>query len=300
MDQELTASYKFAAETVARSHSNFSRAFFVLTKEQRRAFSAVYTFMRFCDDVSDEAGSVEGKRDGLRRWRALLEEAGGGGGGESPDPRVLRILPAFRDTTRRFGIPAQYFHWIIDGTEMDLGIDRYETFEDLYRYCFRVASAVGLVCLRIFGLEDEGDADARARAEKLAEECGIAFQLTNILRDVREDAERGRIYLPLEDLRRFGYTEDDLRRRVVNDAFRDLMRFEAERAGGYYDKARDLAPLVKPRSRASLWMMMEVYRRLLRRIAERRYDVYRGRVRLSFGEKLGIFLRACLMRLSAR
>ncbi|MDR0842280.1 MAG: squalene/phytoene synthase family protein, partial [Acidobacteriota bacterium] len=128
MKPELTASYEFAAETVARSRSNFSRAFLVLTKEQRRAFCAVYSFMRFCDDVSDDDGSVESKRAGLRRWRALLD------GKESPeDSRVVRILPAFRDTLQRFAIPAQYFHWIIDGTETDLVASRYETFEDLYR-----------------------------------------------------------------------------------------------------------------------------------------------------------------------
>jgi len=295
MNPELAASYEFAAAAVAQSHSNFARAFLVLTREQRRAFSAAYAFMRFCDDVSDDDGTAASKREGLRRWRGLLD-----GGETAGDPRLARILPAFRDTTQRFGIPAQYFHWIIDGTEMDLGIDRYETFDGLRRYCFHVASAVGLVCLRIFGLRDEQDGEERKRAEKLAEECGIAFQLTNILRDLGEDAERGRVYLPLEDLRRFGYTEGDLRDHVVNDAFRGLMRFEAERARAYYDRARGLLPLVRPQSRASLWMMMEVYSRLLRRIVERRYDVYRERVRLGAGEKLGIFLRALLMRLRAR
>ena len=296
MEPDLAASYKFAADTVKRSGSNFSRAFLVLSREQRLAFYAVYAFMRFCDDVSDGDESVENRREGLRRWRALLDEAAGEARDteESPrDARIALILPAFRDTLRRYSIPAQYFHWIIDGTEMDLGAGRCETFEDLYKYCFHVASAVGLVCLRIFGFRE----DEKERAEKLAEQCGVAFQLTNILRDIREDAERGRIYLPLEDMRRFEYTEEDLENGVVNENFRALMRFEAERARFYYGEAGKLLPLVTPASRPSLWVMMEVYRRIFDRIAGSGFDVFRGRVRLSRSEKIFIMLKAVLMRL---
>jgi len=292
----MAASYKFAAAAVKRSGSNFSRAFLVLSKEQRFAFYSVYAFMRFCDDVSDSNESVENKREGLRRWRALLDEAADNTHSAveaSRDVRAALILPAFRDTLHRYSIPAQYFHWIIDGTEMDLDVDRCETFEDLYRYCFHVASAVGLVCLRIFGFRE----DEKERAEKLAEQCGVAFQLTNILRDVREDYERGRIYLPLEDLRRFKYTEEDLRNGVVNENFLALMRFEAERAGFYYGEARKLLHLVTPVSRSSLWVMMEVYNRLLDRMVENGFDVFQRRVRLSRGEKIFITLKAVLMRL---
>jgi len=294
---DLAASYKFAADAVKRSGSNFSRAFLVLSKEQRLAFYAVYAFMRFCDDVSDGDESVENKREGLRRWRALLDEASGMTGGSAEEvsrgARTAIILPAFRDTLQKYSIPAQYFHWIIDGTEMDLGEERYETFEGLYKYCFRVASAVGLVCLRIFGFSD----DNKEQAEKLAEQCGVAFQLTNILRDVREDSERGRIYLPLEDLRRFKYTEDDLKNGVVNENFLALMRFEAERARFYYGEARKLLPLVTPESRPSLWIMMEVYSRLLGRIVESGFDVFKKRIRLTRKEKISILLKAVLMRL---
>ena len=298
---DLAASYKFAADAVKQSGSNFSRAFLVLSKEQRLAFYAVYAFMRFCDDVSDSDESIENKREGLRRWRALLEEASGmmkGGADEEvsrEDAITAIILPAFRDTLQKYSIPAQYFHWIIDGTEMDLGADRYETFEDLYKYCFRVASAVGLVCLRIFGSGDEH----KEQAEKLAEQCGVAFQLTNILRDVREDAERGRIYIPLEDLRRFKYTEDNLKNGVVNENFLALMRFEAERARFYFGEARKLLPLVTPESRPSLWIMMEVYNRLLERIVEGGFDVFKKRARLSRSEKISILLKAVLMRLKS-
>jgi len=296
MKPDLAESYKFAADAVKRSGSNFSRAFLVLSKEQRLAFYAVYAFMRFCDDVSDSDESVESKREGLRRWRTLLDEATGEPRDTteaSRDARTTLILPAFRDTLRKYSIPSQYFHWIIDGTEMDLGTDRCETFEDLYKYCFHVASAVGLVCLRIFGFSE----DDKERAEKLAEQCGVAFQLTNILRDVREDAGRGRIYLPLEDLRRFKYTENDLITGVVNENFIALMRFEAERARSYYDEARKLLPLVTPAGRPSLWVMMEVYSRLLDRIIESGFDVFRKRVRLSPSEKIFIILKAVLMRI---
>ena len=295
MKPELAASYKFAAAAVKRSGSNFSRAFAMLSKEQRLAFCAVYTFMRFCDDVSDGADSVETKRDGLNRWRALLDEAAGtarNAGEFSRDARTALILPAFRDALQKYSIPAQYFHWIIDGTEMDLYAARCETFEDLYKYCFHVASAVGLVCLCIFGFREE----LKERAEKLAEQCGVAFQLTNILRDIREDAERGRIYLPMEDMRRFDYSEEDLKNGIVNENFRALMRFEAERARFYYGEAEKLIPLVMPASRSSLWIMIEVYSRLLNRIVESDFDVFKKRVSLSRREKISIFLKAVLLR----
>ena len=296
MSDELFESYKFAADAVKRSGSNFSRAFAVLSKEQRLAFYAVYAFMRFCDDVSDGDESIENKRAGLRRWRALLDEADGKTRENAdilPDTRTRLILPAFRDTLRKYFIPAQYFYWIIDGTEMDLDACRCETFEELYKYCFHVASAVGLVCLRIFGFREED----KEQAEKFAEHCGIAFQLTNILRDIREDAERGRIYLPQEDLRKFNYTEDDLKNCVVNENFRALMRFEAERARFYYGEARKLLPLVTPASRPSLWIMMEVYNRLLDRIVESGFDVFQRRIRLNRIEKISIVLKSVLMRL---
>jgi phytoene synthase len=292
MKPDLAASYKFAADAVKRSGSNFSRAFLVLSKEQRLAFYAVYAFMRFCDDISDSDESVESKREGLRNLRAMLDDACGAAEVSRDDMDAI-IWPSFRDTLKKYSIPAQYFHWVIDGAEMDLDTGRYETFEDLYKYCFRVASAVGLVCLRIFGFRDEN----KKQAEKLAEQCGVAFQLTNILRDVREDAERGRIYLPLEDLRRFNYTEDDLIKGVADENFRALMRFEADRARSYYGEARKLLPLVTPESRSSLWVMIEVYSRLLDRIIENGFDVFRKRVRLGRNEKIAIILKAVLMRI---
>ena len=282
MGSELLASYK-SAEAVARSRSNFYYSFVVLPSEKRRAFCAVYAFMRYCDDISDGDAGIDAKRAMLKDWRTTLDAAYAGRNQSNP------ILPAFHDTVNRFAIPAQYFHWIMDGAEMDLDITQYGTFEDLYRYCFNVASAVGLVCLQIFGFTEE-------RAKKYAEQCGIAFQLTNILRDVKEDAESGRVYLPAEDLRKFGYTTEDLRRGVVDERFRKLMRFEAERAREYYAAARNLLPLIESSSRPALWAMIKIYERILDRIVERQYDVFRDRVRLARTEKISIALKALAMR----
>jgi 15-cis-phytoene synthase len=283
MNQEIAASYR-CAETVARQRArNFYYSFVVLPPAKRLAFCAIYAFMRYCDDISDGTDALEDKRRQLKLWRAQLEAAAHGKLDDS------LILPAFHDAVRRFSIPAEYFHWIIDGAEMDLAIDRYETFEDLYRYCFHVASAVGLVCLQIFGYTDE-------RAKKLAEQCGIAFQLTNILRDIKEDAGMGRIYLPAEDLRRFRITEAELAGGAAHARFQELMIFETKRARQYYAQARDLLPMIDADSRPALWAMMAIYEGLLTKIIRRNYDVFSRAIRLSAAEKTTIALRALAMR----
>jgi 15-cis-phytoene synthase len=284
MESELIISYR-SAEAVARSRSNFYYSFVVLPAKKKRAFCAVYAFMRYCDDVSDGAARLEDKRALLRDWRFQLDAAYDGTLGSNP------ILPAFRDTVRAFSIPKEYFHWILDGAEMDLDVLQYETFSDLYKYCFNVASAVGLVCLQIFGFSDE-------RAKKYAEQCGIAFQLTNILRDVKEDADLGRIYVPAEDLRKFDYTEEALRRGVLDERFRNLMSYEVERAKEYYREARNLLPLVEDASKPALWAMIAIYERILNQIVQRQFDVFHNPVRLAGTEKLSIALKAITMRLA--
>ena len=284
MNTELAASYRCAEDVARRRARNFYYSFVVLPPVKRRAFCAVYAFMRYCDDISDGSGALENKRQALERWRSQLNAAVHGDFDGSP------ILPAFHDAMRRFAIPADYFHWIIDGAEMDLNIDRYETFEDLYRYCFNVASAVGLVCLQIFGYADP-------TAPKLAEKCGIAFQLTNILRDVKEDADMGRVYLPAEDLQRFRITAEELRGGICDQRFQELMTYETHRAGNYYEQARSLLPLVDADSRAALWAMMEIYERLLKKIIRRRFDVFSAAIRLSSPEKTAIAMRALAMRI---
>ena len=283
MKPEIAASYRCAA-VVARSRArNFYYSFVALPAEKRRAFCAVYAFMRYCDDISDGCETVPEKQRMLAAWRAQLDAAARGEFNGSP------ILPAFHDAMARFSIPAEYFHWIIDGAEMDLSIDHYDTFEDLYQYCFRVASAVGLVSLQIFGYSDQ-------RAKQFAEQCGIAFQLTNILRDIKEDAAMGRIYLPDEDLARFHYTAEDLRQEIRDDRFLALMNYEADRARRYFLQGRNLLALVEDSSRPALWAMIEIYGRLLERIAQRRFDVFGAPIRLAPAEKALVALRALAMR----
>ncbi|MBN2317555.1 MAG: presqualene diphosphate synthase HpnD [Acidobacteria bacterium] len=283
MEPELSASYRSAKAIARKQARNFYYSFVVLPPDKRRAFCAVYAFMRYCDDISDGEESTETKRRMLEDWRSRLNEA------YSDGPCENSILPAFRESVRQYSIPAQYFHWIIDGAEMDLDTLQYKTFDDLYRYCFHVASAVGFVCLQIFGFKDE-------HAKEYAEQCGIAFQLTNILRDVQEDAAMGRIYLPAEDLKKYDYTPDELRNGVVDERFRSLMRFEADRAKKYYTQARNLLPLVEKQSKPALWAMMEIYERLLDRIIRHRFDVFQNRIRLTGMEKTSIALRALRMR----
>lgn len=286
MGQELSASYR-SAEAVARSRSNFYYSFVVLPVEKRRAFCAVYAFMRQCDDISDGDARLEDKQKMLGDWRAQIDAVYSGDSEQNP------ILPAFRDTVRNFSIPVEYFHWIMDGAEMDLTTHQYETFHALYKYCFNVASAVGLVCLQIFGF-------CKEEAKRYAEQCGIAFQLTNILRDIKEDAARGRVYIPIEDLRRFDYSAEELQRGVLDERFRKLMKFETERAREYYSAARKLLPLVEETSKPALWAMIEIYQRILDRIVQRQFDVFHDRIHLAGSEKAAIALRAFAMRFTGR
>jgi 15-cis-phytoene synthase len=269
-------SYQYCVKVARSRAKNFYYSFVLLSAQQRKAMCAIYAFMRYCDDLSDEPGAT---RAPMERWRAELEEALEGRFSDHP------VWPAFHHTVRRFGIPHEYFRQMIDGVTSDLEPRHYETFDELYQYCYRVASVVGLTIIHIFGF------DTRS-ALPLAEKCGIAFQLTNILRDVREDAERGRIYFPAEDLRRFGVSEEDLRTGNRTAEFVKLMRFEAGRARAYYNESAPLLDLIHPRSRSSLWALISIYSRLLERIEAANYDVFTRRVRLTLFEKSWIVVRA--------
>jgi 15-cis-phytoene synthase len=277
MSPAIERSFTYCRQIARSRAKNFYYSFLLLTPQQRRAMCAIYAFMRYCDDLSDEPGANVAA---MERWRAEMEDALDGRFSEHP------VWPAFHYTVRRFGLPRQYFRDMIDGVASDLVPRRVETFEELYRYCYQVASVVGLTIVHIFGFDTPS-------VLPLAEKCGVAFQLTNILRDIREDAERDRIYLPAEDLRSFGVTEDDLRAGNRSEAVLKLLRFEAERARRYYAESRPLLDLVHPRSRPSLLALITIYSRLLERIEETNYDVFSHRVRLPAIEKSWIMLR-CL------
>jgi phytoene synthase len=243
---------------------------------------ALYAFMRLTDDLTDDVGSTYDKRQALTAWRRSVDAALAG-----VDSHPLH--PAFRHTVRHYQIPPKYLEAVLDGVAMDLDVDHYETFTDLYHYCYRVASAVGLCCIHIWGF---AGTDALAGAEA----AGIALQLTNILRDLGEDAGRGRVYLPREDLRRFGYTAEDLAGQVCDDRYRELMRFQVARAESYYAAAQPLVAALQPAGRAVFLVMLRTYHGLLEAIVKRDYDVFSSRVRLSRFHKLWLAARALPVR----
>jgi squalene synthase HpnC/squalene synthase HpnD len=273
-------SYAECNRIARAARSSFYLAFFGLRKEKRNALCALYAFMRLIDDVSDEPGDLESKRQALARWRGMLDQAiGGVTGGHA-------VLPALADTIERFHIPTRYFHDLILGAEMDLTVSTYATFDRLSEYCYRVAGTVGLTCLHVFGFSDP-------KAPDLAERLGLAFQLTNIIRDVGSDYAMGRIYLPQEDLDRFGIRAEELRG-PVTPQLQELLAFEAERAWQMYQEGAPLVGRVNADSRATLWALVRTYSSLLARIEEREFDVFFARISLSSAEKIQYLLTAGL------
>jgi len=265
-------SYQESNRIARAAHSNFYLAFYGLPKDKRNALCALYAFMRLVDNVSDEPGGLESKRRGLARWRALLDEADAG------NTTGHAILPALADTIARFQIPTRYFHDLILGAEMDLTVTSYATFDRLSEYCYRVAGTVGLTCLHVFGFRNP-------RAPDLAERLGLAFQLTNIIRDVRADFEMGRVYLPQEDLEQFGVKPENLSGPRTPPLQR-LLEFEGARAWRLYEEGAPLVQEVDADSRATLWALVRTYSTLLARAEERGYDVFSSRISLSSAEKV--------------
>lgn len=253
--------------------TNFYYSFLVLPSEKRRAIVAVWDFCRAVDDAVDEAPALAeadgeaGARAQLARWRTELGACYGSGAPGTPQGAGL--VPFIR----RFSLPRDAFERVIDGVAMDLERSRYETFDDLREYCLRVASAVGLLCIEIFGYSDE-------RTRQYAVDLGIALQLTNIVRDVGTDLARGRIYLPLEDLARFGCTEDDLRAGIVSDRVRALLEFECGRARSFYEKAERELPHADRRRMVAARIMAGIYHAILDRIERSDYQVFAGKIRV--------------------
>ncbi len=293
---EIAASYSQCHQIARTAHSSFYPAFFLLPKAKRDGIVALYAFMRLIDDVSDEGTDVGVKQRGLARWRAALDEAVtgqsqafDGNAARSLQADVLfgqrEVLPALVDTMQRFRMPARYLHDLISGAEMDLTIREYPTFERLKEYCYRVAGTVGLTCTHIFGFSD-------SKALDLAEKLGLAFQLTNILRDVREDYSFGRIYLPEEDLVRYGVAKEDLGRGEATLGVRELLRFEADRAWKMYEEGSALLELIEEDSRGTLWLLVHTYSALLARIESVDFAVFGERMRLSKPEKMMLMAKA--------
>ncbi len=296
----LGRAYKECRAIARREAKNFYYAFVALPRPRRNAICAIYAFMRQADDLADDESFSREERGRrldawMDSWRAAVR------GGEPKNPVFLAV----RDATERYRIPLALLDELVAGVTMDLrhdaqdAPDTYATFADLYQYCYLVASVVGLVCIRIFGYSD-------ARAEKLAEETGVAFQLTNILRDVSEDAARNRVYLPLEDLAAHGVTLAALLNRAphappaANE--RALLASMGERAEKYYESAQMLLPLIERESRPALWVLVSIYHALLRRIEQAGYDVFTRRASVPTAHKLWILVvglaRVCLARLS--
>ncbi len=286
---DSTPSKMNAAELVAtltrRSGSNFYYSFLFLPRGKREAMYALYAFCRTVDDAVDQgSGSPGDQRCVLAEWRAELRRAYQG---RPTQPIAVRLAEVVRD----FPIPREHLDAILDGVEMDIDKRRYASFEELYEYCYRVAAAVGLACIEIFGYSD-------LRARDYAVNLGVALQLTNIMRDLKTDADRGRIYLPLDELRRFGYPEEDLLRGRYTQPYLELMRFQADRTHAYYRAARAALPRVDRRRLVAAEIMGVIYHALLRTIEARRFRVFDRRVRLSAPRKLalavGVYLRAQL------
>ena len=270
----LEDSYNAAQAITKTRAKNFYFGIKLLPKQKRDSLCAVYAFFRESDDLSDD-DQISNKAGRLERWRRLVQER----------PETFEkdsILPAFYDSIDRYSIPPKYFEELIDGTTSDLSVTRYETFEDLYQYCYKVASTVGLVCLHIFGF------DGSEEALRQAEQRGIAFQLTNILRDVKEDGERGRIYLPLEDLKSYQLSEEHFLAGTCDARTQDFLRFQIDRAKHYYQLSAPLYQHVDPESRASLNAMTEIYRALLTKIETLGQRVFQERASLSKMEKLAL------------
>ncbi len=267
-----------SATAITRSsNTSFYYSFSLLPRQKREAIHTVYAFCRTTDDIVDEERDERNKVVLLRKWRMELGKALRG-------TSAFPLLNQLSITARRFHIPVEHFYELIHGMEMDLTRTRYQTFDELKDYCYLVASSVGLMCRNIFGYRNESTRD-------YAINLGIALQLTNILRDIKDDAKRGRIYIPQEDLRRFGYSEDDLLQSRYTPQFVELMRFECGRASRYFDLAREALQDEDKRFFFAARIMWSIYAHTLNRIIASDYDVFERRISISKFLKLLIAFR---------
>ena len=278
-NRDLELAYADCRNIARREAKNFYYAIVTLPPDKRKAISAAYAFCRHCDDSVDDAGTPEDKLSALAGLQANLDAAYHG-------RPATPVFLALADAADRYAIPQEYFSEIIRGVESDLVKTRYQNFGELRDYCYRVASVVGLVCLQIFQYRD-------AAARQYAVDLGLAMQLTNIMRDVREDWGMGRVYLPQDEMACFGYTEEQLGSGIHNGAFVELLRFQGQRARGYFRSGFRLLPYLSRRSRGCPAALGAIYSRVLDRIEESGYDVLgERRIALGASEKARIAARA--------
>jgi 15-cis-phytoene synthase len=305
-ESQLHMAYSVCRGITRAQAKNFYYGFLVLPKRKRQALSAVYAFMRRCDDIADDpALAARDRKQKLDAWVDAFHAAEAGH--PTDDPVLLAVV----DAQRRFGIPVGLLDQLAFGTAMDVEEEnpeqdqnrgqtkdqnyprhpiQYRNFQELERYCYNVASVVGLVCIHIFGYKD-------AAAEPLAERLGLAFQLTNIIRDVKEDAVLGRVYLPQDDLAQFGIPAAELATMTDPARLRTLLEFEAHRAFENYRAGDDLLSLISEDSQPALWVLINIYRSLLQKIVRINYDVFTRKVSLTLREKLSIFGKGFLKRM---
>mgnify|MGYP000302486970 CR=1 FL=1 len=271
---------QYCQDKAASSGSSFYYSFMALAANQRRAIIALYAFCREVDDVVDNPGEIQIKQIKLQWWRTEIDQLFAG---QAQHPVTRALTPVLE----QFDLPEEYFLEIIDGMEMDLQQQRYESFKSLSLYCYRVAGVVGLMAAEIFGYEDR-------RTLKYARDLGMAFQLTNILRDVHEDAQLGRIYLPAEDLQRFSVSEKDILAGHASPNFQQLMQFECDRAKQYYHSAFEYLPEQDRFNQRCGLIMAAIYRAVLDKMEKNHFPVLTGRVRLSNAHKLWLALATWL------
>jgi phytoene synthase len=272
-----TEAYAHCQRVTKAEAKNFYYAFVTLPGPRRRAIYAAYAFCRLCDDIADDDLPIEEKLQQLREVEGALERAKNG------QPEGL-VYQALAHAVQEYGIPWEDLISVIRGVEMDLTITRYKTFGDLREYCYRVASVVGLICIQVCGYSDP-------KAREYAVDLGLAMQLTNILRDIREDSEIGRIYLPQDELARFGYTEEQLMAGEIDENFEKFMEFQVARAREYFTKGKQLLKLLPMRTRACPSVLGGIYSHVLDAIEAKGYDVYERRISLPSREKLFLTVR---------
>ncbi|MEM9418815.1 MAG: phytoene/squalene synthase family protein [Planctomycetota bacterium] len=283
---EVATSFEHCRAVARRAAGNFYRGMSLTPEPKRSAIYAVYAWMRAADDLADDCKPGDDSADRLAAFR---EDTAAAMDPARPLP-AGPMWPAFRETVETYGLPAEHLYTMLEGQQSDLQPVSCRTFEDLYQYCYRVASTVGLTCVKVWG--DDGD----PAVAKLAEYRGVALQLTNVLRDLAEDAQRGRCYLPEVDLSRFGVTCEQIRRGEGGQSFTRLMQFQLERARSYYEMSATLERHLEPDCRSTCWAIMRTYRVLLDRIADNPEKVLRTRVSLPLRTKLAVVAGAKLKR----